>query len=364
MSFVPTHEIEPDTSERIKILRFILITGLVFIHIPPGGDLQAYGISSRGFLFVKTLLSDVAFMGVLPVLSVISGYLFGQSTSNYRTLIAKKIRSLLTPMVLWNLSVVLLVVIVQAMSTARAEGMAGHAFSDLNSFFNAILALNRIPANAPLYFLRDLFVCFLCAPGFLLLARNKLTVTMALGGFLLAALFEFETYIWIRVSIAMWFFMGVALAVHQARLSFIDRHKRSIWVFFVIAVLSLTWAKQDGAYLTYPVFRRLLIVIRFLALPACWALAGSLVKHNAGRRCAQWSETSFFLFCIHSPLLLIMWNVWAFLVPVEQQATLYPLYYFIAWLTAVIMSIVTFKGLQTFCPGFLAVLDGGRKRRS
>lgn len=360
MHVVSPAKVSSDVSSRIRILRFVLIAGLVAVHVPPADEVQLSDVHAGWFPFVRTLLSDVLFLAAVPMLSVISGYLFGHSRHPYLTLLAKKTRSLLIPLILWNVGMVILVSIAQTAGWIEGPSKWGPLFDAPMSFLNAVLGVFRTPLNAPLYFLRDLFICFLFAPLLRSLARSR---SGYFGGgliLLLLSLSPLKTHVLLREDIVLWFFIGVGLAVHGTGFSFIDRCKLLVWILYSTMNLGLTFLTVFGPGLSASASSTIIFSIRFLALPAWWALAGWASGKIPNQTRDALSQTSFFIFCAHSPMLVILWNLWSRFVSLEHQRSWYPLFYFAAWLTVVGSSVLIFRMMKCFVPRILSVLNGGR----
>lgn len=359
MGFTTPGRIDPEVSRGIRILRTLLISGLVFVHIPTGGipDMPPEGASFR---LVRVLLGEVVFMGSLPMLGVVSGYLYAARPHRYPKLILRKIRSLLVPLFCWSAPLAALICLL-----ARAGVVGGSQASylppfDPMAFADASLALTRPPANAPLYFLRDLFVCFLLGPVLLSLARR-----LFWPGFLLLLvppLLGVATGVWIRGDIPLWFYLGAGLRLHMGAPFIPPTRRRQITGLYVPAVLALTglcvWVPLDPHGMP---FQRLVLALRFLSLPVFWILAGTLDRSKAGPVLAEASTFAFFLFCSHMPVLT---HLWALVRIAEPDFSVghpwYPAFFLGSWTTTLAVALVGRRALFKIHRPLLSVLEGGR----
>ena len=162
--------IDINISERISLLRYVMIFGIVIIHIPP--DIPLAEIDNGIFPFIKAFFANAVFRSTVPVLTCISGYLLFNSSvySNIFSIFIKKTKRLIIPMFIWNFPIVLLLYIFQSQGVFSNYSVKLYPF-DAVTFFNGIFSITDAPVNFPLFFLRDLFVLSLLSPliGFMLL---------------------------------------------------------------------------------------------------------------------------------------------------------------------------------------------------
>src|SRR5690606_12222207 len=165
-------------SQLIELLRPLLIMLMCWAHIP---FIYAYGSASLSE--PQTLLGpffrDVISRGAVPVLTVISGYLayYSFNRKSYLRFAGDKTRRVFLPFVLWNFILlgVLWVFFHYGGYVINEEILA---IENRNDVLRAILGINRLPINQPLYFLRDLFLVSLFCPLFQLLARHYITALL------------------------------------------------------------------------------------------------------------------------------------------------------------------------------------------
>ncbi len=102
-----------EISKRLWITRFSMIIGIVILHLPPYVPLSDVGNSF--FSLWKAFFSHGLFRATVPVLTVISGYLVFYSKLHERPvqLLIKKTKSILVPLVLWNLPIAIAIFLLQ-----------------------------------------------------------------------------------------------------------------------------------------------------------------------------------------------------------------------------------------------------------
>jgi succinoglycan biosynthesis protein ExoH len=123
---------------------------------------------------------------------------------------------------------------------------------------------------------------------------------------------------------------------------------------FVAAAMLAT-----GLYFTGPEFtfwlnmsRNLLAVFGALGF---WASSALLIRSRLGKRLSETGSLSFWIFCAHYPLLVIMWMVWN-----KGGPDFYPAFYVIATLSAFVILVVSNAQTRKYLPAVYAVLTGSR----
>lgn len=230
MNFAPSR----DTSAAITLIRPLLIFFMMLAHL--------FALDSATVLngtlpltldhwltvFLKSTLSKSG----VPLLSLISGYLAVYSLRNYGyfRLLVKKSRRLLWPLVWANLLFILLITWpLQAADPGERPDLAIYPFN-VYGWFQATFAFYKLPANQPLFFLKDLFTCFLLLPLLLVLARTRYlnliaVVWMAYKCIYLQSVFILPVYpTWFfRFDIVFAFYCGMLLFLHYKPLVIANR---------------------------------------------------------------------------------------------------------------------------------------------
>lgn len=337
-------------------MRIILISGIVFVHVPHDPETSPF-LGLYGFFdWVRVFLGDALFRIGVPCLSAISGYLLfrrGWNAFSYPATIKSKTKTVLLPFLLWNGGLFIAVMLLQ-----RAGIGVGY-FPDLwnaspREMLSHGVAVEELPVNVPLYFLRDLFVCILLSPLLALLVRRFALPTLAIL-LLLTAIPDLGLLIVQKKSILFSFTLGIALALHKIDLKMLDPYAKPLTVVTLIVAAALATA----LYWTGPEFtfglnlmRNLLAVFGVLGF---WVASSLLVQNRLGQRLSQTGSLSFWIFCAHYPLLVILWMVWN-----KGDLDFYPAFYIGAVALTFVLLIISNAQVRARLPSLYAVLTGSR----
>ncbi|PRD42621.1 succinoglycan biosynthesis protein exoh [Phyllobacterium phragmitis] len=301
---------DANVSARINLLRITLICGIVLVHVPYGPETEPFNGDNGIVDWLRVFLAESVFRVGVPCLSAISGYLLlrnGLETFDYRKVLGRKMQSILLPLLIWNGAFFLFVFLVQ--SRGIGEGYLPDVthvpFPDL---LNLIFALNGEPINLPLYFLRDLFVCILLSPVLAFLVKRYPLSTLTL--LLALTVVPVPIHIVVRKSILLSFALGMSFAIHKVDIKKMDPYAAPVFAAFLIASARLAAALyQYGPEYPYwlNVTRNFFILI---GIPGFWALSALLIQSEFGQRLASTKGLSFWIFCAHYPVLLLLWMLW------------------------------------------------------
>lgn len=347
---------DQNLSSRINLMRIILISGIVFVHVPHNPETSPF-LGVYGFFdWLRVFLGDAMFRIGVPCLSAISGYLLfrkGMQAFDYLATVKSKARTVLLPFLLWNGALVAAVLLLQRF------GVGVGYFPDLwnatpREMMSHGAAVEEFPLNVPLYFLRDLFVCILLSPILAFLVRRYAWAT--LGVLLVVTAWpEVTLFIVQKKSILFSFTLGIALALYKIDLKALDAHAVKI----TAAVLGASAILATALYFTGPDFpfelellRNLLAVFGAMGL---WASSSLLIRSKAGKRLSETGSLSFWIFCAHYPLLVMMWMVWN-----RGGPDFYPAFYLGAVALAFIILVISNAQVRSKLPKLYAVLTGSR----
>jgi len=109
-----TNSIDRNISIRISILRYVMIIGVVILHLPP--NIYLLNTGPGAFPFVKAFFAHAVFRSTVPVLTCISGYLlfFADLDTKIPMLLIRKVKRLLIPLFIWNFPIVLILYVLQS----------------------------------------------------------------------------------------------------------------------------------------------------------------------------------------------------------------------------------------------------------
>jgi peptidoglycan/LPS O-acetylase OafA/YrhL len=319
--FVPS----PQTSAAIRMIRPLLIVLMSFAHfgildhLSRMNSVATLDFSNWLMVFLK---GSLAKSGV-PLLSLISGYLAVLSLDRYGYLqvLGRKARRLVWPLIWANLLFIVLI-------TWPSQAQDANFRPDLEIYpfnaygwFQATLAFHKLPANQPLYFLKDLYTCFLLLPLLAAVARVKyLNVAvifwMAYKCIYLESAFLFEVYpLWfMRFDIVFAFYIGILL-YHWKKDLVINSNKINaglVTLFLSAAGL----ASVVYVLLAKPEYRELFLWMDFLvkicSVLGCIAIMSLLVNHQGrASRLLDWlSPFAYTLFLTHLFVFTFFSKAW------------------------------------------------------
>ncbi|MBT8064885.1 MAG: acyltransferase [Gammaproteobacteria bacterium] len=324
MSFAPSAR----TSSAVTIIRPLLIGCIMLAHLfamDSEGVLNAAAALNFDDWLTVFLKSTLAKSGV-PLLSLVSGYLAVRSLRQYGypRLLGRKARRLVWPLLWANLLFILLIGYPQ--QAADPTYRPDLQLHPVNAFgwLQASFAFYRLPANQPLFFLKDLFTCFLLLP--LLLAVAKVRVVnflvlpwMAWKCITLDAVFLFPVYpLWfMRFDIVFAFYIGILLYLHERDLIIRDeRLGAALVVLFLVvcaavSALYVVWEKTQHVTL----FLSLDFTVKTVSVVGCIALMSRLSRSEnpatgALKRLSPFAYSMFLTHAISYTLFHQAWMTW------------------------------------------------------
>lgn len=321
MSFVPP----PQTSAAITTIRPLLILFMMLAHVfALDSDSLLLGANPLNFsnwltVFLKSALAKSG----VPLLSLISGYLAVLSLRNYGylRLLGRKAKRLVWPLIWANLLCIILITYPgQAANPGFRADLSIYPF-DAYGWFQAIFAFYKLPANQPLFFLKDLFTCFLLLPLLVAVARIRyvnfaVMLWMAWKCIYLDSVFLVPVYpLWfMRFDIVFAFYTGIVLFLHSKSL-LIESRALNI---ALMAVFVLVASIASAVYVRYPkpdfltLFLWLDFTVKLVSVVACIALMSAL-RSGGGVIAAALSQLSpyaYSMFLTHAISFQLFHRAW------------------------------------------------------
>ena len=221
-------------SQIINFSRISLIVGLVFLHYEsfPNSRVSPFrGMDTEAFPVATFINSFVLFFffSVVPLLSMISGWLFFSFTDNARqellSRMGRRFKSLYIPLVLWNLLYLAILWIGLQGEPPKSASRTHQSFTSRprgrSTTVNAVFGVTDHPIGFQFWFVRDLFVTVLVSPIlWLMLKRAPLLGALALG---LVWLSGFDLWIFFRTDVVFFFYLGGLLRLYKAPLEISGR---------------------------------------------------------------------------------------------------------------------------------------------
>lgn len=337
------------TGRRISSLRYLLICGLVVLHLPPYVALDALPVSLSVFEFVPAFFTHGFFRATVPVLTCISGYLLFSSAAHYQyiKIVKTKAKTILLPLILWNLPFVVGLFFLRANNIWTPDvGMYKLYPFSAEEWLGAVLGIWDSPINYPLNFLRDLFALFLLSPVFLFLIRNAPLLGLVLVS--LVFLFNFDGIIILRSAMAINFYVGGMIAFKRWNLNALDRY----WVgLFVLALL------MYAAAVYFRIENK--VVLSLVAPFLIWPMSGWMVKTKMGQFFIHNSYHSFFIFLSHAFVLKA-----AYILYLRAPISIpYAAFWLLTPICTIAVCHLAHHLLRMFAPQLLNLLTGSRSKR-
>ncbi|NJM91380.1 MAG: acyltransferase [Rhodospirillaceae bacterium] len=355
-------------SQTINFARISLIVGLVFLHYEwfPNARISPFrGLDPTQNQIATFVQSFVLFFffSVVPLLSMISGWLFfsfhDDAAAALRSRMRRRFASLYLPLVFWNaLFLALLLVLFQVNHDHQLLADMNIDFNSagLLDYVNAVFAVTEHPIGFQFWFVRDLFVTALVSPLlWLVLTRAPLLGAVFLGG---AWLIGHDLWIFFRADVVFFFYLGAWIRLRGVP---VEIGVRATMVFLaayvaMCAVRSLAPYVVEGDPLILQVMTR---GMRLVGVLACWGLFQRIAPTPMGGSVARFGGLAFFLHAAHYPLIaevkLVLWG----LLPAETQAWML-VHYVVSVLITVALGIGLGLLLTRSSPKAFALLNGGR----
>lgn len=303
-SFASSDAVAPvgkDMSDRIKIARSLCIFFMTFVHVQPGIAENVYDRDAGFFDIIYFILTRLMGLSSVSLLSVVSGYFIVSSLlkAGAGPLAVSKLRTLVVPLVAWNLLMLTLLV---------AYGMMSGNWRDMPEFTplgiaNALFAVTEWPLVVPLWFLRDLFVCCLFAPLLYPALRRYPAATLLV--LVVFTVFGEELYILQRPQLMLFFGLGMWLRIGGASEEGIDR---------IASFLTIGLVVMAAIFLTIRIERILLsemndtlrltldTLLRVTMAAGFWKLTEFIRRSSLSDLFMRLEPYAFFLFCSHAIL--------------------------------------------------------------
>ena len=369
------------SSKVIAWLRFPLACLIVLLHSQILEPTYRPIVASSGFAYaLKILLSEGICRIAVPAFFLISGYLFFLNLEKWDKdvwmgKIKRRIHTLLIPYILWNLVGIAytcitpyvgavtegadsLLSIFQERGWIRMLWDSNRIMEQWNPPTVNILGVtmhNGMPANTPLWFIRDLIVINLFSPAIYAFVKNTKYYGLGVLGVL------FILNIWLSIEgfsiIGFLFYsVGAYFAIFFKSLTdtFIKVKIPSyVGSIVLLALLVVTFGRHWSA-------EYILRLFQLFGVVAAFNLAACLMKEE-GSKNIKLADSSFFLYASHIFIISAITFALSKLVPSTNQVMLALKYLMSAAITVAICEGV-FQIMKKVCPGFLSFTCGNRQK--
>lgn len=282
-----------ELSRKIKILSFVAIVGVLYMH--------SMYVESRQWYYlwvIQTFIGRVANCAV-PFFFIISGFLFTKGIKRYTDAypkIKKRVSTLLVPYLFWCTVFILTVAFIGQFFNLEEDYLALLRKGELVKFVTYCF---WTPAAFHLWYVRDLFLIVLLSP-LLLMAFIKCPKVSLLLSFLLLGLLKIVPYI----SWGLWWFsIGLYYGVIKREPFFNLNRKVGVVMLFVGLVLTYlsviyNFPTTSDKWYSIPII--LCLIIGF------WRLYDYLPSLSFG---LCFFDFTFIIYCAHIPLLNVLKKV-------------------------------------------------------
>lgn len=350
-----------DVSYTVRVARVVCIFLMTYAHAAmPKYDPATLTVLQARLIAPLEILQDLVSHASVPLLSVVSGWLFVTTFKDdaSRTLVSK-VRTLLVPLLLWNI-VMALVYVASSLVVDPEWTFSAHPSDLLDDF----LAFADRPLNRPLYFLRDIFVCSLAGLAIMWLAKRRGAAAfwLALAGAVLLAILLPKSIVMQRAVILPSFVIG--MIVGDSRANVMDRHFVSRWLVVpsVLTLIAIDGVLRLDLVSVGPgLSGHLLELVNRILLAICaWSLVRVIARTALGPRIAPLERYVFFVFCSHFVLFMSVSALASRLLG-ERNPLLF-LLFIVEPFVAFAAGAAAFELLARFATPLLALLNGGRVR--
>ena len=359
-----TLKLDPKSSERLTILKFPLIVGVVFIHayVKKTGE-EIDGLGSESSLLVLEFLRNFISQGIarlaVPLFFLMSGYLFFYgfdfSLESFFKKLKSRVKTLLIPFLLWNLATLALVALIQANPLVKeffgwkVGWVSSYSFND---YLAAIFGIGRAPVAYQFWFVRDLMLLILGVPLFHFLFKY-----LPLPFLFLLFLGWISGYWPIYVPHAeatLFFSIGAFIGTKGKSLFALDRYGiYAIALYFPLALANAYFFTS----VFYPYLHR--IGILFGVISGLFFTQFLMESPRVKKALIGLSGVSFFVFAAHEPLLTLTRNIlsqnfW----PQSPKSAFGP--YLFTPILVLILLVLTYSLFSKVAPRLLNLVTGGR----
>jgi len=357
-----------DLSQLIDFSRIVLIVGLVFLHYEryPNATLSPFRGMDPAQPGIATFINSFMlffFFSVVPLLSLISGWLFfnlrGDVVEALSARVRRRFGSLYLPLVCWNAFYLALMWVL--FREAPNHPLAGELNIDFSTasvmdYINAVFAVDAHPIGFQFWFVRDLFVSALISPLLYLMLRY----IPFIGAILLGAawLKGFDLWVFFRSDVVFFFYLGGLVRMRGFALEVGPKAAAIAFGIYVALVTLRTLAPY--AVIGDPFWLQAVTRgMRLVGVLACWGIFQQIAFTETGGRIARYGGLAFFLHAAHFPLLaavkLTLWD-W---VPYPSQGWMLA-HYLLSVAVTVLLCLGAAFALASTAPRLFAYLNGGR----
>lgn len=346
------YHLTKEESDRIRIIKFIAITFIVYLHSYTAEVNFSDGANTVYFpvwlWILEEGISQVVSRCGVPIFFLISAILLFKSNLSYGNILRKKTKTLLLPYLIWNTFWIVVFIILQSLpfTTIYFSGNNTPILQcSLPQWFGLYGIGQEYPHCYPLWFVRDLMVVTLFFPIIKAAAARCPQIMLSLG--ILLTIIPFGFYGKVALS---WFIIGSAIVKMQIHITIFDH----------ISMLKVSAAYFLGIVISLLINVSILKNIFILLGLIFWIRLSKEIYHNKNIRTKllRLSKYTFIIYVLHELTLSSVRKVCIRVLPTSSgwlfsEYVLIPVFV----ITGCMMAGIVFKKLM---PRLYILSTGGR----
>ncbi len=341
-------------SGSIAATRFPLVLTILFLHAYTCAQVTGHETYGRVLYPIALWLGETG----VPVYFFISGLLLFYSTKTYVQQLTRRAETLLMPYLFWNSLVMvgyLAVFVIGHEVLIAGKSIAQYTLTDwLRAFWDRGRwdGGNGMPAMISLWYVRDLMIMYILSPLLYAVIRTtKLLLPLVCCYFWVT-----EHNIALTWQCMTMFSLGAFFPIDDINpIDLLTEHKLDIAGFFVLfGAADIICHEWFPTPFNAEIHRLSLITNTFF-----WLRLG-LFLHNRGIYFTKLSETAFFIYCSHFPIMLAICSLLPKGDDVSDGALI--VYYFLSVIITVAICLGLYWAAHRYLPLLLRVATGNRVR--
>lgn len=344
------YNLSKEESDRIKIIKFIAIILVVYLHSYTAeihfsdGNAILY-LPAWLHLFEKGLSQIVSGCSV-QLFFLFSSILFFKTDQTYGTVIRKKSKTLIIPYLIWNSFWIIVFIFLQSLPFTAAYFSGSNTpilQCSLREWFGLYGIGENYPQCYPLWFVRDLIVMFLIFPVIKKAVDRYPKMMLAVGVMLVIIPFGFYGKMALE-----WFIIGAVIVKMQIHITILDK------IPMPIVTIAYCLGAVVVLLLDINVLRNIFIFMGIVF----WIRISKEIFYNKklGRGLLRMSEWTFIIYVSHELTLSSVQKICLRLFPVSPvflfwEYVLIPVFVITGCLTAGIVFKKVMPGLYMVATG-------------
>lgn len=363
-------------SRFISAARFLMICGLVYHHlfeIPGSRNSPRMNLENAGHFIPEFINSffHMAFMAAVPLLSVITGFLFFRKGSvDFPLQLKKRFFSVALPAWIWCalwLAFAYLVWLATGGNGVFAWANYNFETFGLREFTNGVFAVRQHPYAFQFWFVRDLILTLLISP-FIYFLLKRMGWALVAAGFVIWFVLP-RPPVFFSGNVPMFFTVGAWLALPGGPGLQATLERLRTWAWLLVPAFLLALTARIMSHLSGPLEAALasdtfLRLLRLLGVASFALLLWEMTWRDTrpGALLVRYGPYSFFVFAAHFPLIELL-QIPVTWIPGHASAP----GLFLSWLCIPLLTIaviiVAAQALEKSLPALFGLLNGGRAIR-